>query len=698
MSWKKYFAFEIDITVGGDTHRLEVPNRDQILIGRAPECDLVLDYPFISRQHARLSWNNQDWLIEDLGSRNGLVLKGNRVQKWVLGRPKEIGDSVSTQVKIDTLVLTFHLRLLSDNKNESQNSLDSSNVSIKVSEETKPVISSTETLTREAVSKTLNLVPGKIIESEIPKNTPNKSKAIPVLAASSEASVPKPPSSEKPKSIPSSHGSSENREAIGFDQIHPQLASSKYRRLEASVIWRGLLYDVKEFDSQEKITVGASDFASLQIPTAGRGWALANVSFKESLCWVPNGKSFSILRDGTSYDGTVLAKNGQISAKGQGHSFRVTHQDVLSVNIDSNTKVVLRYIPAQGKLAKKKPIDLDHGFRQAFLGSLIVHGVLALALILAAPRMSKGPKLKNVPERYARLLVEPPKPILPVPEPPPTTMAPPTTVPKVADVPKPKPPEPKKVVKVEKPKPKKFELPKKLEVQNRTQPKDVAPVRPVQVTEAPKPEVKVESLGALAALGAMAPNSAAPPGPNVQNLKFDKSQSVGLAAGPSVSGVSGALKAQGGKLMAGGAGGSVRTGGSSVGSGVAYGTQGLSSGTGKRNIAGAIVGTPKLAAESKLEGLTRQQVMTVVQKHAGDIQHCYEKSLLTNPGLAGRMEFEWDITAAGKVTSVRVKRSTVQNGDALGECVKGVFTSMQFPKATNGQSTTPTIGFPFGRM
>jgi hypothetical protein len=90
--------------------------------------------------------------------------------------------------------------------------------------------------------------------------------------------------------------------------------------------------------------------------------------------------------------------------------------------------------------------------------------------------------------------------------------------------------------------------------------------------------------------------------------------------------------------------------------------------------------------------------MAVVQKYLGEVQHCYERNLLSNPGLSGRMEFEWDISSAGRVTGVRVKRSTVSSGDGLGECVKGVFSSMQFPVAKNGATTTPNIGFPFGRL
>ena len=90
--------------------------------------------------------------------------------------------------------------------------------------------------------------------------------------------------------------------------------------------------------------------------------------------------------------------------------------------------------------------------------------------------------------------------------------------------------------------------------------------------------------------------------------------------------------------------------------------------------------------------------MAVIQKMLGEVQHCYERNLLSNPDLAGRMEFEWDIASSGDVTNVRVKRTTVNNGDGLGECVKGIFTGLKFPRASNGQSTTPSIGFPFGRL
>jgi hypothetical protein len=90
--------------------------------------------------------------------------------------------------------------------------------------------------------------------------------------------------------------------------------------------------------------------------------------------------------------------------------------------------------------------------------------------------------------------------------------------------------------------------------------------------------------------------------------------------------------------------------------------------------------------------------MKEVQKHQAQIQACYEKSLMSNPDIVGRADFEWEITPKGSVTTVSVKEATIKNGENLLECVKGVFARMKFPEAKNGEATTPTIGLPFGRL
>jgi adenylate cyclase len=53
------------------------------LIGRAPSCDIVLNAPGISRQHARLSLTNGRCILLDAGSRYGTLLNGQPVEKEV---------------------------------------------------------------------------------------------------------------------------------------------------------------------------------------------------------------------------------------------------------------------------------------------------------------------------------------------------------------------------------------------------------------------------------------------------------------------------------------------------------------------------------------------------------------------------------------------------------------------------------------
>jgi hypothetical protein len=50
-----------------------------ILIGRAPECTLVLEDDYSSNRHAQLSLRDGAWMLEDLGSTNGTFVGRNRV-------------------------------------------------------------------------------------------------------------------------------------------------------------------------------------------------------------------------------------------------------------------------------------------------------------------------------------------------------------------------------------------------------------------------------------------------------------------------------------------------------------------------------------------------------------------------------------------------------------------------------------------
>ena len=61
-------------------HDLEVPE-GQFAIGRSSDCQLSLDDPLVSRRHAVLVVRGDTVEVEDLGSRNGVLVNGVRVEK-----------------------------------------------------------------------------------------------------------------------------------------------------------------------------------------------------------------------------------------------------------------------------------------------------------------------------------------------------------------------------------------------------------------------------------------------------------------------------------------------------------------------------------------------------------------------------------------------------------------------------------------
>ncbi len=51
----------------------------QTIVGRHPDCDLIIQEPYMSSEHAELTPFNGIWQIKDLGSTNGTYLNGRSV-------------------------------------------------------------------------------------------------------------------------------------------------------------------------------------------------------------------------------------------------------------------------------------------------------------------------------------------------------------------------------------------------------------------------------------------------------------------------------------------------------------------------------------------------------------------------------------------------------------------------------------------
>lgn len=92
---------EMQISIlSGLAVRSEALPSENIVVGRAPDVDLVLNHPEVSRRHCRILREGETWFVEDLGSRRGTAVNGNRISGRTTLRP---GD----QIHAGPVILAF---------------------------------------------------------------------------------------------------------------------------------------------------------------------------------------------------------------------------------------------------------------------------------------------------------------------------------------------------------------------------------------------------------------------------------------------------------------------------------------------------------------------------------------------------------------------------------------------------------------
>lgn len=76
----------------GALPQIDFGDRRELLIGRDPQCDVVLNFPMVSWHHARITRDARGLLVHDLRSSNGTYVNGRRVQGPTIVNP---GDTLA---------------------------------------------------------------------------------------------------------------------------------------------------------------------------------------------------------------------------------------------------------------------------------------------------------------------------------------------------------------------------------------------------------------------------------------------------------------------------------------------------------------------------------------------------------------------------------------------------------------------------
>jgi hypothetical protein len=72
-------AVDLIVRQGPEAGRRFAITEQEVTVGRHAGCDIQVDDPGVSRQHARITWRETGYAIEDLGSANGTFVNGERL-------------------------------------------------------------------------------------------------------------------------------------------------------------------------------------------------------------------------------------------------------------------------------------------------------------------------------------------------------------------------------------------------------------------------------------------------------------------------------------------------------------------------------------------------------------------------------------------------------------------------------------------
>lgn len=166
------------------------------------------------------------------------------------------------------------------------------------------------------------------------------------------------------------------------------------------------------------------------------------------------------------------------------------------------------------------------------------------------------------------------------------------------------------------------------------------------------------------------------------NLKNANIQSADIAAG-AVGGGSVNVNA----LSAGLAGGSGKAGA----------LKGFAGGTGSVGAVGNFGGKGFDMAlggdeAEAIGGLDKSLIAAVVQANIGQIKHCYERQLIVDPNIFGKIVAQWTINKDGLVSVSSVKSSTM-NSKPVENCITGKIKNWVFPKPKGGGQVL--VSYPF---
>ncbi|MDC0713756.1 AgmX/PglI C-terminal domain-containing protein [Stigmatella sp. ncwal1] len=219
---------------------------------------------------------------------------------------------------------------------------------------------------------------------------------------------------------------------------------------------------------------------------------------------------------------------------------------------------------------------------------------------------------------------------------------------------------------------------------------------PKQKEVAPPPPPESRALKALAKLSAAGPAAndllaavdKLGSGPGSKNAKSSNYKLAGLIGKAPIANAG---------LGTFGLGGGGKGGGATLGAEILRGKGGGgigalgAGGVGKGKVGGTVTRATARSVSAAQGSIDREAVAKVINSHLQEVHACYERALLKDPGLAGKVVLEWTIGNNGRVAAAKTKSSTLRNS-AVESCILSNLKTWSFPSPKGG---VVIITYPF---
>jgi outer membrane biosynthesis protein TonB len=209
------------------------------------------------------------------------------------------------------------------------------------------------------------------------------------------------------------------------------------------------------------------------------------------------------------------------------------------------------------------------------------------------------------------------------------------------------------------------------------------PVQNIAIAEKQKERAQKKAVASvMTALENLKPAAGAGPGRSdlkalASNISAVRSP-AGAAASFRVSGVIGRIGGDGVRLAGGfgGGGKDTKVGGQLLAGGSKIGRLDAMAGTGSK-VRGRVSKAPARAVSTSGGQCDRAVIQNVVGANMHAVQACYERALITSPGLTGKVVFDWTIAMGGGVSTARMVSSTLSS-PAVASCILALIRTWRF--------------------